>query len=528
MNAPDASVQRAAGALAPEAVIGVVGAGTMGAGIAQVAAAAGHRVRLFDVNAAQVARGRSLIEKDLRTQVERGKLGATECDAALARIVPAETLAAFSDCALVIEAAIEDLPIKQKLFAELESVVGADCVLATNTSSLSVTAIAGKLERTERVVGMHFFNPPPRMKLVEIVTGVATGEAALRCATATAQAWGKVTVQAKSTPGFIVNRLARPFYAEAWRVLREQPSQDAATCASLDALVREAGGFPMGPFELMDLIGHDVNLAVTQSVFEATSYDRRYMAALEQQELVRAGRLGRKSGQGLYAYGAQAPKPAARAMAATAAAAQDVIAFGALGVMAPLVARLQAAGVRVVSKAGLEAGRLQIGAAHVQLTDGRTAIEVAAAHGHADTVLVDLAADFGSTPRVGLARAASCDDAAFNTVCATLAKAGIACTPVADVPGLIVMRTVAMLVNEACDAVAYGICSEESAEQATRYGLNYPRGPFGWGTFLGVPTVAQVLHHLHAHYGEERYRTSVLIKRRLTAQALQKNSGDRT
>jgi 3-hydroxybutyryl-CoA dehydrogenase len=525
MNAPEASVQRTVGALAPGAVVGVIGAGTMGAGIAQVATAAGHEVRLFDVNQAQVARGRSLIEKDLRAQVERGKLKAADLDAALGRIVAAAALDAMAECDLIIEAAIEDLAIKQQLFDELEAIVSPDCVLATNTSSLSVTAIAGKLKRPERVVGMHFFNPPPRMRLVEIVTGVATADAVVQRATATAQAWSKVTVQAKSTPGFIVNRLARPFYAEAWRVLREQPAQDAATCASIDALVREAGGFPMGPFELMDLIGHDVNLAVTQSVFEATFFDRRYMPALEQQELVRAGRLGRKSGQGLYAYGTNAAKPSPQIVAPSVRPAPQVAVVGDVGVAAPLIERLAAAGIRISRKAGLEAGQLQIGTAQLLLTDGRTATDVAAAHGHADTVLLDLAADFATTQRTGLARAASCSEPAFDVVCATLSAAGLACTPLADLPGLIVMRTVAMLVNEACDAVAYGICGEEAADLATRHGLNYARGPMAWATHLGLPLVAQVLHHLQAHYGEERYRTSVLIKRRLAAQAIARTSG---
>jgi 3-hydroxybutyryl-CoA dehydrogenase len=525
MNAPAATAHRPAGALSPQAVIGVVGAGTMGAGIALVAAAAGHRVRLYDLNAAQVERGRGLVEKDLQAQVERGKLQTQAMQGCLARIAPAATLAALADCDLVIEAAIEDLAIKQQLFAELESIVGPHCVLATNTSSLSITAIAGRLKRPERLVGMHFFNPPPRMKLVEIVSGVATSADAVMCATATAQAWGKVTVQAKSTPGFIVNRLARPFYAEAWRVLREQPVQDAATCASLDALMREAGGFPMGPFELMDLIGHDVNLAVTQSVFEATFFDRRYMPALEQQELVRAGRLGRKSGQGVYAYGAHAHKAVAHAVHSSAAAASEVSVFGALGLAAPLVERLRSAGISVVEvQPWPQPGHLEIGTARLTLTDSMTATEVAAAHGHADTVVFDLAADFATTPRIGLARAATCSDSAFDLVCATFAKAELACTPLADTPGLIVMRTVAMLANEAFDAVLYGICAEEACDTATRFGLNYARGPMAWSQHLGLSALIKVLHVLHGHYGEERYRTSALIKRRLAAQWVGQNN----
>jgi 3-hydroxybutyryl-CoA dehydrogenase len=205
--------------------------------------------------------------------------------------------------------------------------------------------------------------------------------------------------------------------------------------------------------------------------------------------------------------------------------APEVAIVGDVGVAAPLIDRLAAAGIRISRKAGLEAGQLQIGTAQLLLTDGRTATEVAAAHGRADTVLFDLAADFATTQRIGLARSASCSEPAFDVVCATLSAAGLACTPLADLPGLIVMRTVAMLVNEACDAVAYGICGEEAADLATRHGLNYARGPMAWATHLGLARVAQVLHHLQAHYGEERYRTSVLIKRRLAAQAIARTSG---
>ncbi|MFN9806206.1 MAG: 3-hydroxyacyl-CoA dehydrogenase NAD-binding domain-containing protein [Betaproteobacteria bacterium] len=295
------------GALDVSRVVGVVGAGAMGAGIAHVAALAGHRVRLYDVAPDAIARGRAGIEKDLNFLVGKGRLAAAEAAAVLTRVEPADTLAAFADCGLVIEAAAEDLSIKQQLFATLEGIVPDDCVLATNTSSLSITAIAATLARPQRLAGMHFFNPAPRMKLVEIVSGVETDAAVTDLLAATARAWGKVTVHARSTPGFIVNRLARPFYGEAWRVLLESGGDPA----SLDAVMRDCGGFPMGPFELMDLIGHDVNLAVTRSVFEATFFDRRYTPSLAQQELVRAGRLGRKRGRGIYDYrdGAQPPAP---------------------------------------------------------------------------------------------------------------------------------------------------------------------------------------------------------------------------
>jgi len=500
-----------AAALSAQRDVGVVGAGAMGAGIAQVAARAGHCVRLYDISAEAVARGRAGIDADLRFLVGKGTLTASQAEAVLARVQPAASLNDLAQCGLVIEAAVEDLAIKRKLFAELEGIVAADCALATNTSSLSITAIAAALANPARLAGMHFFNPAPRMKLVEIVSGVQTDQAVTAQLAATARAWGKVTVHARSTPGFIVNRLARPFYGEAWRVLQESGGDPA----SLDAVMRDCGGFPMGPFELMDLIGHDVNLAVTQSVFEATFFDRRYTPSLPQQELVRAGRLGRKRGRGIYDYREAAARPAPR-VEAGAEPVGRVVLVGSLGQATPIVTRLEAAGVdvvRVQGKTGLP-GWLEVGSARLMLSDGRPATRRAVAEDHQHLVLFDLALDYASTPRLALARADQCGQAALRTLCATLTGAGFACTPLDDVAGLIVLRTVTMLVNEAADAVATGICSVDAVDQAMRHGVNYPRGPMAWAEAVGLDFFARTLANLRDHYGEERYRTSVLIQRR--------------
>ncbi len=498
-------------ALPAGATVGVIGAGTMGAGIAQVAARAGHRVRLFDADARAVERARAAIEHDLRALVARGRLDSDECERTLARVVPAAAVAELADCALVIEAIVEDLEVKRKLFRTLEEIVGPDAVLATNTSSLSITAIGSGLARPQRLVGMHFFNPAPRMKLVEIVSGVQTDPRIAERVAATAQRWGKHTVFARSTPGFIVNRLARPFYAEAWRAYTE----NVADPATLDAIVRDCGGFPMGPFELMDLIGHDVNLAVTQSVFDATFGDRRYAPALAQVELVRAGRLGRKSGQGIYDYreGAHRPEPQVERGADPAS---RIVAVGSLGLATPVVTRLEAAGidvVRVQGQAGT-AGWLEIGPARLMLSDGRPATRRAVEEGHRHLVLFDLALDYATTPRLGLAPADQCGVAAFRTVCATLGRAGFFCSRLDDAAGLIVLRIIAALVNEASDAVAYGICTADAIDDAMRHGVNYPRGPMAWAEAVGLDYFARVLANLRDHYGEERYRTSVLIQRR--------------
>ncbi|NWG75796.1 MAG: 3-hydroxyacyl-CoA dehydrogenase, partial [Rubrivivax sp.] len=280
----------------------VVGAGIMGAGIAQVAAQAGHPVRLFDVRDGAAADAKRRLAATLDGLVAKGKLAADAAQAALARIEPAASLDAATDAKLVVEAIVEDLDAKRALFRQLEGLVGADAVLATNTSSISVTAIANGLARPQRVVGMHFFNPVPLMKLVEVVSGLRTDAAVAEAIFELSKVWGKVPVHATSTPGFIVNRIARPYYAEALALLHER----AATPQVLDACLR-AAGFRMGPCELMDLIGHDTNFAVTRSVYEANFHDKRYVPSLVQAEMVAGGLLGRKSGRGFYAYPDGAP-----------------------------------------------------------------------------------------------------------------------------------------------------------------------------------------------------------------------------
>lgn len=299
-------------ALDATSVIGVVGAGAMGAGIAQVAAMHGHRVVLADAVTASLARARDAHLKAMAREVDKGRLTRADADAVLARFtyvegVSTDQLSVFAECGMVMEAIVEQLSAKQSLFAVLESVITSDTILASNTSSLSIAALGGACTHAARVLGVHFFNPAPVMALVEIVPAITTSADVTARVRALIDGWGKTTVLAADTPGFIVNRIARPFYGEAMRIMEE----GIADCATIDWAMRELGGFRMGPFELTDFIGHDVNFAVTRSVFDATFFDGRYRPSISQQRLVEAGMLGRKAKRGFYDYreGAVAPEP---------------------------------------------------------------------------------------------------------------------------------------------------------------------------------------------------------------------------
>ncbi|WP_075793354.1 3-hydroxyacyl-CoA dehydrogenase PaaH [Massilia putida] len=489
-------------ALDKNSVVAVIGSGAMGSGIAQVAAVAGHTVRLYDTRPDAVAQAIAGIGKALARLVEKGRMGAAEADLARERVHPMRALEEAKDAALVVEAVVEDLDVKRDLFAELEDVVGPDCILTTNTSSISVTAIGATLKRPERLAGMHFFNPVPLMALVEVISGVATDKAVADTVHATAAAWGKSPVHAKSTPGFIVNRVARPYYAEALRLLLER----AADPATIDAVLRDCGGFRMGPFELMDLIGHDVNYAVTQSVFHAYYGDPRFAPSVVQQELVNAGFLGRKTGRGFYRYGEGVPMPQAQAERAQPCPAQVALG-GADPLTAALEARLREAGIAVDSK----------GAAAIFLTDGRSATQRACDDGRPDTILFDLLLDPANATRIALARADQCSDAAWNAAVGVFQKAGFTVSRLDDVPGMAVMRTVAMLANEALDAVNQGVCSAAAVDIAMQKGVNYPRGPLAWADAVGLRHVFTVLSNLGATYGEDRYRVSPLLRRKLAA-----------
>ncbi|MEU5508249.1 3-hydroxyacyl-CoA dehydrogenase [Streptomyces fungicidicus] len=467
--------------------VAVVGTGTMGQGIAQVALVAGHPVRLYDAAPGRAREAAAAIGARLDRLVEKERLTAAGRDAARARLLPVEELTGLADCALVVEAVLERLDVKQELFRALEDVVPDDCLLATNTSSLSVTAIGGALRLPGRFVGLHFFNPAPLLPLVEVVSGSATDVTSATRAYETARAWGKTPVACADTPGFIVNRVARPFYAEAFAVYESQ----GADPATIDAVLRESGGFRMGPFELTDLIGQDVNESVTHSVWRSFFQDARFTPSLAQRRLVESGRLGRKTGRGWYdhADGAERPEPHTADPAEPPA---YVIAEGGLGPASELLALIREAGVEVRERDEDGGTRLVLpGGGKLVLADGRTTAEFR------DVVHFDLALDYRGATRIALSHARHTSPAAVAEATGLFQALGKKVSVIGDVPGMIVARTVARIVDLAVEAVARGVATEDDVDTAMRLGVNYPLGPFEWIRRLGRGWAGELLDELH-------------------------------
>jgi len=459
--------------------VAVIGSGIMGAGIAEVAASHGHPVLIYDINADAISRAIDGIRTRLQSRVTRGKLGASACEQTLQRLIPVTDIHSLAAADLVIEAASERMEIKKALFAELAAICPEKTLLTSNTSSISITAIAADLRHPERVAGLHFFNPAPVMKLVEVVSGLATSDEVVEQLCELAVNWGKQPVRCQSTPGFIVNRVARPYYAEAWRALEEQ----VAAPQVIDAALREGAGFPMGPLELTDMIGQDVNFAVTCSVFNAFWQERRFLPSLVQQELVLAGRLGKKSGQGVYNW--HSDKPTAGWLESVSES------YCALHV------------------AKRSDGVTELDDLLLIETQGETAQALATRLGHPVVVVDRQEGDVAI-----IAAAASNPTSATRKAVHHLQQQGKRVLQVADYPGLLIWRTLAMIVNEALDALQKGVASEQDIDTAMRLGVNYPRGPLAWGEQLGWQRLLCLLENLQRHYGEERYRPCSLLRQR--------------
>jgi 3-hydroxybutyryl-CoA dehydrogenase len=480
------------------ATICVVGAGTMGRGIAQVAISAGHDVSLVDPDATQLATARGeMLSRLLRRS--------PDAEAMLnSRLHTATTIVdtPVRPDNVVIEAVVEDRDVKCAVFNQALEHFGADAILATNTSSLSVTEIAAGTGAPSRVVGMHFFNPVPAMKLVEVVSGVQTDAQIADFIAKLAAAWGKSVTHVRSAPGFIVNRVARPFYGEALKLLEE----GAASAETIDAVMRIAGQFRMGPFELIDLIGNDVNFTVTKTVWEAYNYDPRFAPSLIQQELVAAGRLGRKSGHGFYRYDGDADRPAPEPAQSGMESPTEVALRGDCAQLEELLARAHV-GIRrrqPAGSAGADIPRLGT----VMVTRGKTAGEESALRG-APVLVLDRCLDPKTTTALAFS---STSDRLTDAVVALLQQAGIDGHEIADTPGLIVARIVAMLANEAHQTVLNGVAAPDDVDTAMELGTNYPLGPLRWCDQWSPATVACILDNLWSEYRDPRYRASTRLR----------------
>jgi 3-hydroxybutyryl-CoA dehydrogenase len=518
-------------------VIGVVGAGTMGGGIAQLACLAGARTLLHDPVHDALDRGVTRLRENLAKGAERGRWSAEAAQAAAARIEPVHTVEALAPCGLIIEAAPESLELKRSLYAQLSEVVSQDCVLATNTSSIPVTAIAAAATHPERVVGMHFFNPAPLMRLLEVVAGEESGERALAVARATGEAMGKVVIDAADGPGFLVNRVNRPFSLEALRLVTER----IATPEEVDRICRLGGGFRMGPFELMDLVGVDVGFDVARSFHEQSFGEPRWRPFPLSARLIAAGRTGRKAGRGFYDYRDGAHRPEDPSAPEPGGGDGLVVIAGDIALAHLLRKRAAEAGwdVRMPAEAD---GAVPFLLLDCGATDGDEEIlqggpQAICVHEGSLAALVGgrgpiAAVGFHALPPLapgGLVELTRGPDSGAATASAAkrfFASLGLHTTWVDDAPGLVLGRIVCQLVNEAAFAVGEGVGSAADVDAGVIHGLNYPRGTLAWADEIGLDHVLAVLNALALEYGEERYRAAPLLRRLVHAGRLGRATGE--
>jgi 3-hydroxybutyryl-CoA dehydrogenase len=492
--------------------LGVVGAGTMGAGIAQLGAAAGMRTLLYDPVEQALERGSFAVRRGLAKWVEKGRAG----EDAAARLEPVAVLGELAPCELVIEAAPERAELKRELFASLSEVCGDDTVLATNTSSITVTSLAGAAARPENVVGMHFFNPPPLMRLLELIRADQTGERAFETARATGEAMGKQVIVAADGPGFLVNRCGRPFSGEGLRLLQER----VAGHEQIDRICRLGGGFRMGPFELMDLVGIDVGFEVAKSFTELSFGEPRWRPSPRQARMVAAGRLGRKTGRGWYSYDEdgsyRSPDPAPPDRSQAPPAVVAVLGGGPVAELLRELAReagielREGAPAELVVDAGLEPHPSPPGGAPlVALCAGRSL----AARGQPAAAGFHLLPPLGDPPLVELTRLPTTPGFVTEAAEGFFAGLGFLCEWVEDAPGLVLGRIAAQLVNEAAFAIGEGIGSADDVDTGLELGLSHPRGPVAWSETIGLPHVLAILDGLWTERHEERYRAAPLLRR---------------
>jgi 3-hydroxybutyryl-CoA dehydrogenase len=477
-------------------VIGVVGSGAMGAGIAQVALTAGLEVILYDLDQAALQRAGAGIEARLRRLVEKGQLGEAAAVDAMDSLVLAADLSNLAPAEAAIEAIVERLEPKQALFAKLEEIVAPDAILATNTSSLWVAAIAARCRHPERVCGLHFFNPVPLMKLVEVIVAPATSEAVAEKATALALQLARTPVRVRDGPGFLVNLAGRAYVTEALQIVQE----GVADVATVDRIMRDGAGFRMGPFELMDLTGIDVNFPATTTIFEGYQHDPRLRTTTLHESMFNAGRFGRKTGRGYHDYGDGAPPGAAEPSPSQ-------------GEPGPFAARI-AGGDEGPGWATLrELGLQEDGDINFIAPVGEDA--ASACHWLSLDPATTVAVDFTGLERRHLTlMTAPGGGAAAERAAAWLRGHGYRVETIRDSPGFVLQRILAMVANLGCELAQIGVGTPGDIDTAMRLAQNYPKGPLEWAAHLGAGRVHDILRNLQSITGSDRYRPSLWLRRR--------------
>ena len=487
MKQPDAS----------DYVVGIAGCGAMGQGIAQVSVQGGMRTLLFDAREGGAAAAKDQIAGRIERLVEKGRIGEDDAKAAIDRLEPVADLKGLAPCDCVVEAVFEDLDVKHGLFRDLESVVGPDCILASNTSSIPLASIARVCERRGRVAGLHFFNPVPLMKLVEVIRAAETSDETVAALMALGQRMTRVPVEVKDSPGFLVNMGGRAYTTEALRIVHE----GVAEPHQVDAIMRDCWGFRMGPFELMDLTGIDVNYPVSGIIYDGYKQDRRLATSANHMAMFDAGLFGRKTGQGWYAYEKGQPKDRPSADFETDAAPVRMVQVA--GPNPDLRAFAEEIGLTIGDSGPVLAAPMGLDA---------TSLAVRAKQDHRMLACLDLMGD--TSKRVTMMTAPGADREALAGVAAAIIASGRAVTCINDSPGFVGPRMVAMIGNLGCYMAEIGLASPEDIDTAMQLGLNYPQGSISLVERLGVPNTQRILEMLQAITGDDRYRPTLWLRRR--------------
>jgi len=487
--------------------IGIVGTGAMGRGIAQIAAQAGSHVKLMDGQAGAAEKAREAIAAQWDKLVAKGRLQAAVASSCKSRLSIASTLADLADCELIVEAIVEQLEVKKSLFAELENRVSPGTVLVSNTSALSITAIAAELKHPERLAGFHFFNPVPLRKVVEVIAGLKTSPAICAALSQYARQMGHTPVQANDTPGFIVNHAGRGYSTEALRIV----SEGIADFATIDRILRDQAGFKLGPFELLDRVGLDVSHPVMESIYQQYYEEARYRPSALTAQRLAGGLLGRKTGQGFYRYDDGVAQIAAEAPVPDVAEMPPVWVSPRAARRAELLQLLKTLGAKIETGVSPSPQALTLVA---PLGFDITTVAVVERLDPARTLGIDMLIDDAATRRRVLATNPATRSDMRDAAHALFARDGKAVSVIRDSGGFVTQRVVASIINIACDICQQGICSPKDLELAVTLGLGYPMGPLAMGDRYGPTNVLEVLFNMQTVYGDQRYRPSPWLRRR--------------